>query len=138
MNQGNRAATVGLIIALWGAPLFAQQSAGSLDRTVLPVQEPARPVYSEIDARNVAVPPRFEVKAPEGAPNVVIILIDDLGFGVPTGNTELPIAGLRSHTEAANLLTLLAAQPGVLAAEVSWTRASRGWYRRSSWDRGLA
>ena len=26
-------------------------------------------------------PPRFEVKAPPGAPNVVIILIDDLGFG---------------------------------------------------------
>jgi hypothetical protein len=31
-----------------------------------------------------AVPPRFEVKAPDGAPNVVIVLIDDLGFGVPT------------------------------------------------------
>jgi arylsulfatase A-like enzyme len=30
------------------------------------------------------VPPRFEVKAPDGAPNVVIVLIDDLGFGVPT------------------------------------------------------
>jgi len=26
------------------------------------------------------VPPRFEVKAPDGAPNVVIVLIDDLGF----------------------------------------------------------
>ncbi|MGH7427241.1 MAG: sulfatase-like hydrolase/transferase, partial [Candidatus Methylomirabilaceae bacterium] len=26
-------------------------------------------------------PPRFEVKAPKGAPNVVIVLIDDIGFG---------------------------------------------------------
>jgi arylsulfatase len=26
-------------------------------------------------------PPRFEVDAPEGAPNVVIVLIDDIGFG---------------------------------------------------------
>jgi arylsulfatase len=55
-----------------------------LDRTILPIQEPARPLYSEIDARKVAMPPRFEIKAPDGAPNVVIVLIDDLGFGVPT------------------------------------------------------
>jgi arylsulfatase A-like enzyme len=55
------------------------------DRTVLPIAEPKRPVYTEIDARNVKVPPRFEVKAPKGAPNVVIVLIDDLGFGVPSG-----------------------------------------------------
>ena len=27
-------------------------------------------------------PPRFEVKAPEGAPNVLIVLIDDMGFGM--------------------------------------------------------
>jgi arylsulfatase len=58
--------------------------AAPLDRTVLPIQEPARPLSKELDARNVTVPPRFEVKAPDGAPNVVIVLIDDLGFGVPT------------------------------------------------------
>src|SRR5512139_341856 len=58
--------------------------AGPIDRTILPVQEPERLLYKELNARNVPVPPRFEVKAPEGAPNVVIILIDDLGFGVPT------------------------------------------------------
>ena len=55
-----------------------------LDRSVLPVIEPTRPLYSEINARNVKVPPRFEVKAPTGAPNVVIVLLDDLGFGVPS------------------------------------------------------
>jgi arylsulfatase len=53
----------------------------ALDRTVLPLAEPARPAYKELDARNAQPPPRFEVKAPDGAPNVVIILIDDLGFG---------------------------------------------------------
>ena len=26
-------------------------------------------------------PPRFEVKAPKGAPNVVVILLDNFGFG---------------------------------------------------------
>jgi arylsulfatase len=56
----------------------------AMDRTVLPIAEPARPTYTEIDARNVTPPPRFEAKAPAGAPNVVIVLVDDMGFGVPS------------------------------------------------------
>lgn len=51
-----------------------------LDRTILPLKEPTPPVYTELDVRNATPPPRFQVKAPEGAPNVVIVLIDDLGF----------------------------------------------------------
>ena len=54
---------------------------GSLDRTVLPIHEPAIPTYKELDARNAKAPPPFEVKAPKDAPNVVIVLIDDIGFG---------------------------------------------------------
>ena len=53
-----------------------------LDRTVLPIKEPVRQTYTELDARDATPPSRFEVKAPEGAPNVVVILIDDMGFGV--------------------------------------------------------
>jgi arylsulfatase A-like enzyme len=53
-----------------------------LDRTVLPIKEPARQTYTELDVRNATPPQRFEVKAPKGAPNVIIILIDDMGFGV--------------------------------------------------------
>jgi len=53
-----------------------------LDRTVLPIKEPTRPTYKELDARNVTPPSQWEVKAPKGAPNVVVILIDDMGFGV--------------------------------------------------------
>jgi arylsulfatase len=34
-----------------------------------------------MDARNVEKPAPFEVKAPEGAPNIVVVLIDDIGFG---------------------------------------------------------
>jgi arylsulfatase len=60
------------------------QTAAPLDRSVLPIAAPKRPVYTEIDARKVKAPPRFEVKAPKGAPNVVIVLIDDMGFGVPS------------------------------------------------------
>src|SRR5687767_4699977 len=58
----------------------AQQSA-SIDRTVLPIPEPKRPTYKELDARNAKAPARWEVKAPQGAPNVVVVLIDDIGFG---------------------------------------------------------
>jgi arylsulfatase A-like enzyme len=70
--------------AFVGLPLPIASAQETLDRTVLPIQEPARPTYSELDARNVKAPPRFEVKAPKGAPNVVIVLIDDIGFGGPS------------------------------------------------------
>ena len=53
----------------------------ALDRTVLPIPEPTYPPITELDVRNVKAPPRFEVKAPAGAPNVLIVLIDDMGFG---------------------------------------------------------
>jgi arylsulfatase A-like enzyme len=59
----------------------AAAQAGAIDRTVLPIQGPTRPTITTLDARDATAPPRFEVKAPEGAPNVVIVLIDDIGFG---------------------------------------------------------
>jgi arylsulfatase len=62
-----------------------------LDRTVLPIPEPSYPPITELDVRNAKAPPRFEVKAPEGAPNVVIVLIDDMGFGTP-GTFGGPVA----------------------------------------------
>ena len=51
-----------------------------IDRTVLPVKAPERPTFTELDVRNAVMPERFEVKAPEGAPNVILVLLDDLGF----------------------------------------------------------
>jgi arylsulfatase A-like enzyme len=51
------------------------------ERTVLPIPEPRYPHSTVFNARNATPPPRFEVKAPAGAPNVLIILIDDMGFG---------------------------------------------------------
>ena len=79
---------------------------------MLPIHEPATPSISELDARNATAPPRFEVKAPDGAPNVVIVLIDDIGFGASSsfgGPINMPTletmasAGLRYnrfHTTA--------------------------------------
>jgi arylsulfatase A-like enzyme len=57
--------------------IFGQE----LDRTTLPIKEPPRKPYTELDARKATPPSRFEVKAPKGAPNVVVVLIDDAGFG---------------------------------------------------------
>jgi len=62
--------------------LAASASAqAKLDRTVLPIREPKRPTYSELDVRKAKAPPRFQITAPRNAPNVVIVLIDDVGFG---------------------------------------------------------
>ena len=55
-------------------------SSTGIDRTVLPIQPPEYETITEMDARNATPPPRFELKAPEGAPNVVVVLIDDIGF----------------------------------------------------------
>ena len=73
----------------------APAKAGAIDRTVLPIQEPSYPPITELDARNATPPPRFEVKAPEGAPNVLIVLIDDMGFGMSSafgGPIHMPTA----------------------------------------------
>ena len=51
---------------------------------MLPIQEPDYPHETELDARKATPPARFEVKAPAGAPNVLIVLIDDMGFGMPS------------------------------------------------------
>ena len=60
---------------------WAAAAADALDRTVLPIPEPPVPFSTVLDARDAVPPPRFEVRAPAGAPNVLIVLIDDMGFG---------------------------------------------------------
>ena len=72
-----------IIASVAGAAQGQPSSDGgpAIDRTILPIAEPVYPVVTELDVRNTQPPPRFEVTAPKGAPNVIIILIDDLGFG---------------------------------------------------------
>src|ERR1700727_290601 len=75
-----------MLASLTIAPVAAQEPAQArvvlpTDRTVLPIPEPEYPHSTVFDARNATPPPRFEVKAPPNAPNVLIVLIDDMGFG---------------------------------------------------------
>jgi arylsulfatase A-like enzyme len=53
----------------------------TIDRTILPIQEPVYPHSTALDARDAKAPPFFQVKTPVAAPNVLIVLIDDMGFG---------------------------------------------------------
>ncbi len=70
-----------LLAAITGLPSMATAAQETFDRTVLPIQLPARPVYTELDIRDVPMPPNPKITAPANAPNVVLILVDDLGFG---------------------------------------------------------
>ncbi|AMN43674.1 arylsulfatase [Rhodoplanes sp. Z2-YC6860] len=68
------------------SPVAAQSPATApvvlpTDRTVLPIPEPAIPHSTVLDVREAIPPARFEVKAPAQAPNVLVVLIDDMGFG---------------------------------------------------------
>ena len=73
--------SLAVIMMIFSLPALAEEN---LDRSILPIQEPTPPKYRELDARNAKAPPLFEIKSPKGAPNVVIVLIDDIGFGGPS------------------------------------------------------
>ena len=80
-----------ILVACMASTASAQ--AVPVDRTVLPLAEPSYPPITELDVRKATPPPRFEVKAPDGAPNVLVILLDNLGFGAtkPFGGViEMP------------------------------------------------
>jgi arylsulfatase A-like enzyme len=73
-----------LLLILFSATAVTYAQEAPLDRTVLPIPQPVYPTIRELDARNATPPPLLEVKAPKNAPNVLIILLDDMGFGQPS------------------------------------------------------
>jgi len=74
-----------VLFAIAAGLVFSQAKPPSVvyptDRTVLPLPEPQYPHSTVLDVRKTEPPPRFVVKAPPNAPNVLIVLIDDMGFG---------------------------------------------------------
>jgi Sulfatase len=79
MNRRLLDSMVSIVFATVGMATAAAQT--TPDRTVLPIPGLRYPHSTVIDTRNATPPPRFEVKAPHGAPNVLFMLLDDFGFG---------------------------------------------------------
>jgi arylsulfatase A-like enzyme len=73
-------------------PAYSQE----IDRTQLPIPDKQYkyPGQVPLDARDANFPPIKLLKPPEGAPNVVVILLDDIGFGAPStfgGGVNMPV-----------------------------------------------
>ena len=83
---------VGILVSLSFISAEAD-SANSLDRSRLPIADSIYPNETEIDPNKAKMPLQSEVTAPDGAPNVVVIILDDLGFGGPStfgGPIQMP------------------------------------------------
>ena len=55
-----------------------------IGREILPIPDQAYQGYTPVDARDAAAPRQSMLHASEGSPNVVIVLVDDMGFGIPS------------------------------------------------------
>ena len=75
-----RLATAMTLMAVCSPPLLA----ADIDRTRLPIPQPTPEKVNAALPADVPLPTPWEVRAPDGAPNVVIILLDDIGFGAPS------------------------------------------------------
>jgi arylsulfatase len=53
-------------------------------REILPIPDRPSKGKMALDARNAEFPAIKPLRPPEGAPNVVVVLIDDMGFGAPS------------------------------------------------------
>lgn len=113
---------LGACLSAHAEPATVQEPA--LDRTVLPIPKPVPALITEPDVRKATMPPRLTVTAPKGAPNVLVVLIDDMGFGQPSafgGPINMPTldrianSGLRYnrfHTAAVSSATRAALLTG--------------------------
>jgi arylsulfatase len=69
----------------------------SLLREILPIPDPQTPVIRTFDAKDPETwfPPIKPLRPPAGAPNIVICMLDDVGFGAPSafgGPCATPVA----------------------------------------------
>ena len=72
-----------------------QSTGEALNRLHLPIAEPKPEKVTKVLPADVPMPKQWEVKAPKDAPNVVIILLDDVGYAAPSafgGAVNMPTA----------------------------------------------
>lgn len=63
--------------------LSVEAQTKTVNRTILPIPQTIPPTVTEPDIRKAKLPERYRLAAPKGAPNVLLVLIDDMGFGQP-------------------------------------------------------
>jgi arylsulfatase len=79
------------------AAVAQPQAAATLSREHLPIPDPKHVGLTTYDAKdpNTKYPPITMLRPPQGAPNVLIVLIDDVGFGASSafgGPCNTPVA----------------------------------------------
>lgn len=86
-RQNLTVAALSLVLGAALAPVFAAEQTGSgpepKHRSHLPMPNTIRPSTVVYDAKSpdARFPPIPQLRPPQGAPNVLIVLIDDAGFG---------------------------------------------------------
>jgi arylsulfatase A-like enzyme len=86
---------LGVSLCLGIAARVLTTHAQQIDRAQLPIPDTQYkyPGKVPLDARDAKFPPIKLLRPPEGAPNVVVILLDDIGFGAPStfgGGVNMP------------------------------------------------
>jgi arylsulfatase A-like enzyme len=86
---------VGAALCMMVTGRIVSTSAQQIDRTQLPIPDTQYkyPGKIPLDARDAKFPPIKLLAPPAGAPNVVVILLDDIGFGAPStfgGGINMP------------------------------------------------
>ena len=102
MNRRNLLLTTArtAILAAFGTITGARAQTPIRSRTVLPIPQARIASPPALDARNAQAPTIQPLRAPRGAPNIVIVLIDDMGFGASSaygGPCDMPVAERLAH-----------------------------------------
>src|ERR1700730_14935780 len=87
---------LGAALCLMIGTRIVPASAQQIDRTQLPIPDAQYKYPGKVSlyARDAKFPPIKLLRPPKGAPNVVVILLDDIGFGAPStfgGGVNMPV-----------------------------------------------